>query len=262
MIQWETRGRVGLATIDRPNRRNALNAELCDDLRGVIQESNGLRALVVTGAGSAFCAGADLVTRTDDAVGGGVTHGGGDTFRPAFERLLDAIVECPAPVIAAVNGAALGAGTQLAVACDLRIASRRAVFGIPAGKLGVLLSASNIQRLALLVGQGAAREILLTGRSYDVDQAAGIGLLHRVVDDAAADALAWAEEIAELAPLTVSGHKRALNLVARAQGIPFGPDSSPLAELRALEEQAFRSRDLQEGLAAFAEKRPANFEGR
>jgi enoyl-CoA hydratase len=261
VIRWETRGPVGLATIDRPDRRNALNAQLCDDLRGYIQGSSGLRAVVITGAGKAFCAGADLVTRAGDTAGG-VTHGGGDTFRPAFERLLDAIVELPLPVIAAINGAALGAGTQLAVACDLRVAASAAVFGIPAAKLGVLISTPNVQRLALLVGQGAAREILLTGRLYDVNEARALGLLHRVVEDVSADALAWAEEIAGLAPLTISGHKRALNLLAQAQGFQSGPDSNPLAELRALEDQAFRSRDLREGLAAFAEKRTPNFEGR
>ncbi|MFN8036938.1 MAG: enoyl-CoA hydratase-related protein [Acidimicrobiia bacterium] len=261
MIQWETSGRVGLATIDRQERRNALNAELCDDLRGYVQSSSGLRAVVITGAGKAFCAGADLVTRSGDAAGTS-GHGGGDTFRPAFERVLEALVEFPGPVIAAINGAALGAGLQLAVACDLRVAAPGAVFGIPAARLGVLLNASNIQRLALLVGQGPAREILLTGRTLDLDEARAVGLVNRVAGDAAAGALAWAGEIAALAPLTVAGHKRALNLVAEAQGLQVGPDANAIAELRALEDRAFRSRDLREGLAAFAEKRPPEFEGR
>lgn len=262
MIRWETRELFGLATIDRQERRNALSADLCDELRGYLQANQSLRSVVITGAGKAFCAGADLVTRADDTAGGGVTHGGGDTFRPAFERLMDAVVEFPGPVIAAVNGAALGAGTQLAVACDLRVVARDAMFGIPAAKLGVLLSAANIQRLAILVGQGPARDLLLTGRLLDVAEATRIGLVHREVGDALASALEWAEEIAGLAPLTVSGHKRALNLVAQAQGMQPGPDSPMLAELRALEERAFLSRDLQEGLSAFAEKRTPQFEGR
>src|SRR5437763_1170814 len=102
--------------------------------------------------------------------------GGGDTFRPAFDRLLDAIVDYPAPVLAAVNGPAIGAGMQLAVACDLRIAAFTATFSIPAARLGVFLSPANVQRLATLVGQGAARDLLLTARTLAADEAAAVGL--------------------------------------------------------------------------------------
>src|ERR1700681_1377683 len=98
MIRFELRGFVGLATIDRPDRRNALNGELCGALRDHLGEHPELRAVVITGAGSAFCAGADLVTRF--APTGSTADGPGDTFRPAFEEMLDAIVEHPAPVIA------------------------------------------------------------------------------------------------------------------------------------------------------------------
>ena len=166
MIRWEVRDLVGLATIDRPERRNALNADLCAQLLEHLEAERDLRAVVLTGAGDkAFCAGADLVVRTEDAS----EPGGGDTFRPAFERALDAVVDYPAPVLAAVNGPAIGAGMQLAVACDLRVAAFSATFSIPAGRLGVFLSPANIQRLATLVGQGAARDLLLTSRALDVD---------------------------------------------------------------------------------------------
>jgi enoyl-CoA hydratase/carnithine racemase len=253
MIRWETADRVGVATIDRPERRNALNAELCTQLLAHLDADRDLRAVVVTGAGDkAFCAGADLVVRTEDAS----EAGGGDTFRPAFERLLDAIVDYPAPVLAAVNGPAIGAGMQLAVACDLRVAAFGASFSIPAGRLGVFLSPANVQRLATLVGQGAARDLLLTARTLDTDEAAAVGLVQRRVPNALDAALELAAEVAELAPLTVQGHKRALNLVAG------GVDTTALDEMRALEERAFASRDLREGLAAFSEKRPPRFEGR
>ena len=253
MIRWEVADLVGIATIDRPERRNALNAELCSQLLAHLEGEPDLRAVVVTGAGDkAFCAGADLVVRTGDAS----EPGGGDTFRPAFERLLDAIVDYPAPVLAAVNGPAIGAGMQLAVACDLRIAAFGASFSIPAGRLGVFLSPANVQRLATLVGQGAARDLLLTARTLDVDEAAAIGLVQRRVPNALDAAAEIAAEVAELAPLTVQGHKRALNLVAG------GVDAAALAEMHALEERAFASRDLQEGLAAFSEKREPRFEGR
>jgi enoyl-CoA hydratase/carnithine racemase len=253
VIRWETADLVGVATIDRPERRNALNAELCVQLLEYLEAERDLRTVVVTGAGDkAFCAGADLVVRSEDAS----EPGGGDTFRPAFDRLLDAIVDYPAPVLAAVNGPAIGAGMQLAVACDLRIAAFGATFSIPAGRLGVLLSPQNVQRLAALAGQGAARDVLLTGRTLAADEAAVVGLVQRRVPNALDAALALAAEIAELAPLTVQGHKRALNLVAG------GVDDDALGEMRSLEERAFASRDLREGLAAFAEKRAPRFEGR
>ena len=120
----------------------------------------------------------------------------------------------------------------------------------------MFLSAPNVQRLAALVGQGAARDLLLTARTLDADEAAAVGLVQRRVPDALVAALAIAEEIAELAPLTVQGHKRALNLLAG------GPDATSLAEMRELEARAFASEDLREGLAAFAEKRTPRFEGR
>jgi enoyl-CoA hydratase/carnithine racemase len=256
-IRWERDGAVGVAVIDRPERRNALSAELCDELREHVEQNGDLRAVVISGSGDkAFCAGADLGRRATEV--GGLEHGGGDSFRPAFESLLDAIVASPPPVIAAVNGAALGAGMQLAVACDLRVVAPHATFGIPAARLGVLLSGSNIGRLATLVGQAAARDVLLTARVFDVENAARVGLVQRVADDALMAARGLASDIAALAPLTIAGHKRALNLVAEAQVLSL----EMRAEVKALETDAFASADLQEGLAAFAEKRSPRFEGR
>lgn len=258
-ILWEVKAGVGIACIDRPERRNALNADLCGDLLGRLQEHPDLGAVVIGGTGDrAFCAGADLGRRAVDTEHGGLEHGGGDTFRPAFEDLLDAIVEYPAPVIAAVNGAALGAGMQLAVACDLRVVAPGARFGIPAGRLGVVISAANVRRLVLMVGQPTARDVLLTARTLDVDEAERVGLVQRRAVDAVAVATELAEEVAQLAPLSVRGHKHALNVVAATSMIP----AAEVEELGRRESEAFASRDLQEGLAAFAEKRPPTFEGR
>src|SRR3954447_15767149 len=154
---------VGTAPIDPASPPNTLSASLCDELRNSLVSNRDLRAVVIGGTGNrAFCSGADLAQRAEDT--GGVAHGGGDTFRPAFDMLLREIVSFAAPVIAAVNGTALGAGMQLAVACDLRVAAPNATFGIPAGRLGVLLSAVNVQRLVNAIGQPLARDILLTAR--------------------------------------------------------------------------------------------------
>ena len=252
MIHFEERGHVGVATIDRQERRNALNAELCTQLRERLEQSAELRAIIITGAGTAFCSGADLVTRF--AADADATT---DTFRPAFEEVLDAIVAHPAPVVAAINGPAIGAGMQLAVACDLRVAALGARLAIPGGKLGIHLSARNIWRLAELVGPGAARDFLLAGRTVDAEEALHLGLVQYVEHDALGAAFALAGEIAASAPLTVRGHKRALNLVADAQWL--GADAR--AEIAALEARAFASADLREGMAAFAEKRAPNFHG-
>jgi enoyl-CoA hydratase len=254
VIRFEAHDGVGVVTIDRPERRNALNGELCSQLGDVLVDNSDQLAVVITGAGTAFCAGADLVTRFEGAEGEAVV----DTFRPSFEEALDAIAGYRAPVIAAVNGPAIGAGMQLAVACDLRVAGPGARFSIPGGKLGVHLSPKNIWRLALLVGQGAARDFLLAGRSVDVDEAVRLRVVERVSDDALRDAVAVAGEIAASAPLTMQGHKRALNLVAEAQSL----SPAAQAEIAALEHAAFTSEDLREGIAAFAEKRTPRFRGR
>jgi len=170
---------------------------------------------------------------------------------------MDAVEAFPGPVIAAVNGPAIGAGMQLAVGCDFRVVAPTAMFSIPAARLGLVLSPANIQRLALLAGPAMARDLLMTGRALDADAAEAAGLVHRRADDALAVALTWADELAALAPMTVASHKQALVLLARAHGY----DDVTRAQVRDLEEAALRSRDLQEGLAAFGEKRGPRFEG-
>jgi enoyl-CoA hydratase len=255
-ILWDRAGAVGTALIDRPARRNALNAALCEDLRGLLASNRDLRAVVIGGTGDrAFCSGADLVQRADET--GGISGRGGDTFRPAFDLLLRELVDFPSPLVAAVNGAALGAGMQLAVACDLRVVAPKATFGIPAGRLGVLLSAVNVERLARVVGQPMARDVLLTARVLNAEEAAAVGLVQRTAKDAVEAAQELAADIAALAPLSVIGHKTMLNCVNAASSI----SDEEIRMLAELELAAFESNDLQEGLAAFSEKRRPQFTG-
>jgi enoyl-CoA hydratase len=155
-------------------------------------------------------------------------------------------------VIAAVEGAALGAGTQVAIACDLRVAAPDAKFGIPAAKLGLMVDQWTVARLSRMAGEGPARAMLLAAEVLSGEDALRLGLAQRAgrLDDA----IAWAQEIASLAPLTIRGHKLSLN---RSEATSID-DPDVAAAFRA----AWASADLAEGMAAFHERRPPNFEGR
>ena len=241
VINATTEGAVTTLTIDRQERRNAVDTEACRDLLHHLTDAvdRGSRVVVLTGAGGHFCAGADLT---------GVE--GGD-FRGALRSLLDGLGAVPVPVIAAVDGAALGAGTQLAVACDLRVATPGARFGIPAAKLGLMVDHWTVQRLALLAGHGPARAMLLAAEEVSGDDALRLGLVQK--PGGLDTALEWAARIAELAPLTIAGHKLALNRLE-----PHLTDVDVDAAIR----RAWSSDDLVEGQAAFRERRPARFQGR
>jgi enoyl-CoA hydratase len=234
-------GAVVTVTIDRPERRNALDLAAVDDLLAALDGVGpDVRALVLTGAGGHFCAGADLSGVEDEA------------FQPRLTALLGRLRAAPSVTIAAVDGAALGAGTQLAVACDLRVATPEASFGIPAAKLGLAVDARTVQRVAMLAGQGTARAVLLAAEVVGGEDAHRLGLVQRL--GALEEALAWADEVARLAPLTIQAHKAALEAVA--------PDVESVPEVDASIARAWGSEDLREGLSAFRERRRPAFEGR
>jgi enoyl-CoA hydratase len=236
------RGDVIVLTLDRPDKRNALDTELCRQLTAAVHEAvgAGARALVLTGAGSSFCSGADL-----DQVYGA-------DFRDALSTMLHAVVDAPLPVIAAVNGPAIGAGTPLAIAADQRVAAPGAVFAVPTAKIGLAVDPWTIRRLAMLAGHGAARAMLLACEQLDVAAATGCGLVSRAGDLVAA--IAWAEELTRLAPLTVAYCKQVLNELLRP-----APDERQLATAF---EACWASADFTEGRTARTERRPPVFRGR
>jgi enoyl-CoA hydratase len=242
VLHAEVRDNVVLVTIDRPHRRNALDHATLDALATTLDSTTSeVRALIITGAGGHFCAGADLTGVEDDR------------FVALLKRVLVRLGEAPYVTIAAADGAALGAGTQLAVACDLRVATPGASFGIPAGKLGLAVDTWTVDRLTQLAGHGTARAMLLAAEVLSGEDAHRLGLVQRL--GGLDDARAWAESIAALAPLTVQAHKAAL-LSAGGRG-----GAQALAAAETARERAWRSKDLQEGLAAFRERRSPVFEG-
>jgi enoyl-CoA hydratase len=234
VIHTEARGHVALVTIDRPDRRNAVDHATLDALAEVLGAcGDDVRALVLTGAGGHFCAGADLSGVEDR------------TFSEALRAVLEGLRLAPFVTIAAADGAALGAGTQLAVACDLRVATAQASFGIPAGRLGLAVDGWTVDRVVALAGGGTARAMLLAAEVVKGDEAHRLGLVQRLGD--LGDALAWADEVAALAPLTLRAHKALLEAQPQA--------GAAVAE-------AWASADLQEGLAAFRERRRPVFHAR
>ena len=244
-VHSETRGEgdaITVVTLDRPDRRNAVDhdalGELVDALAAAAERPT--RVLVLTGAGGHFCAGA-VLTGLEDA-----------SFAALLQGVLDRLRDVAFPTIAAVEGAALGAGTQLAVACDLRVATASASFGIPAAKLGLMVNHWTVQRLASLAGPSTARAMLLASEVMSGADALRLGLVNR--PGALGEALAWADQIATLAPLTIAGHKLMLNRL----------EASPAAdpEVDAAFDRAWESEDLADGLAAFRNRRTPTFHGR
>ena len=249
MIEVSWRGHVAVLTLARPDKRNALTVGLCQRLRETLEGVLGreARVVVLTGAGSSFCSGADL----DEVYTA--------EFRDALYAMLHAVTDAPVPVLAAVNGPAIGAGTQLAIAADLRMVAPRARFALPTAKIGLAVDPWTIRRLALLAGNGAARLLLLTCEQLDAAEALARGLADRV--GTPSEALAWAEEIAALAPLTIAYSKRVLNEVFEP-GLDSHGSGELAKELTEAFEACWASEDFAEGRRARAEKRSPRFEGR
>lgn len=257
LVELGREGPVASLKLNRPEARNALSMDLCDamvmTLADVARDPEA-RVLVISGEGSVFCSGADFAA---------VSGADGLQFLPRFERMLETVARHRLPTIAAIHGAALGGGLQLATVCDFRITSSDATIGIPSAKLGILVNFENIQRLVLSAGLASAKEVLMTGRTYTGTEAAAAGLVDRAVapEDLAAGVTELASEISARAPLSVQGTKRAIQVVVDHLSADRSSSPDEVAEIDRLVEAAYNSRDLQEGLKAMKTKTEPDFLG-
>ena len=252
-LRLEQRGDVALLTLNRPPL-NALNTTLVHELGGAVEEIrqlSGVRAVVITGEGRAFVAGADIAQMSS------LESSVAQEFAGVGQDVFSQIEALPMPVVAAVNGFALGGGCELAMACDIILASTSAVFGQPEVKLGVIPGFGGTQRLVRRVGLQRAREICYTGRTIKAAEAVEIGLALQVVEgDVVEAAFALAEKIAANSPTAVSACKQIFNECRELKA------SEGMLLERGLFGACFETEDQTEGMNAFLEKRPAAFPGR
>ena len=247
-ITYEVEGMVGIITINRPKALNALNSQVLEELDATLDavDQNAVRCLILTGAGEkSFVAGADIgeMSTLTKAEGEAFGKKGNDVFRK--------LETFPIPVIAAVNGFALGGGCEISMSCDIRICSDNAVFGQPEVGLGITPGFGGTQRLARLVGPGMAKQMIYTARNIKADEAYRIGLVNAVYpqEELMAAAEKMAAGIAKNAPIAVRNCKKAIN-----EGLDAEMDDAIVIEEK-LFGDCFESYDQKEGMAAFLEKR-------
>ncbi|MDD5963050.1 MAG: short-chain-enoyl-CoA hydratase [bacterium] len=248
-------GAVRVIKINNPEALNALNTAILKELDAAfteVAEDNGILAVVLTGEGRAFVAGADISEmKSKNAIEGEIFGKLGASVFRKIELL-------PKPVIAAVNGFALGGGCELAMSCDIRLASTKAKFGQPEVGLGITPGFSGTQRMPRLIGMGKAKELIYTADIIDAAEAYRIGLVNHVYEPEAlmGEAMKMAEKIASKAPIAVKNSKEAIN-----RGIQTDMDSAVAIEAY-LFGLCFASEDQKEGMTAFFEKRKANFQNK
>jgi len=254
-IRYEVQDRVAVVTINRPDALNALSPQVFDELERAFagaREDEAVRAAVLTGAGDkAFVAGADIKTMS--------SYGPVEAraYSAKGQRVMLGIERLGKPVIAAVNGFALGGGCELAMACHVRFASEKARFGQPEVNLGLIPGFAGSQRLPRLVGVGKALELLLSGDMIRADEALRIGLVNRVIPpgDLMEESLAFARTLAGKAPIAM---RHTLEAVYQGAGVNLEEGSGLEQSLFGL---TFATEDAREGMQAFLEKREADFKG-
>lgn len=246
-IEYEVKNQIGYVTINHP-KANALNSTVLRELYEVTQEINAdenVRVAIVTGAGRMFVAGADITEMAN------FDPNEGRDFMAAGHKTMKAIEDSPKPFIAAVNGYALGGGCELSMACDIRIASEKAIFGQPEVSLGIIPGFGGTQRLARLVGKGMAKYMILTNAKVGAEEALQVGLVQKVVP--AEELMAEAEKTANMiianAPLAITSAKKAIDV-----GYDLDIRNGCEYEI-ACTAHGFATEDQKEGMAAFLEKR-------
>ncbi len=254
-LKVDIKDKIAILTLNRPEIMNALNFPLLKELNHFITEANfdkEIRVIIITGAGEkAFCAGADLKERR--------TMSPEEVKRYIFtiRTTFTAVEYLPKPVIAAVNGVALGGGTELALACDMRIASKNATMGLTETSLAIIPGAGGTQRLARIVGKGKAKEMIFLAKRINADEAYEIGLVNKVVEPEKLldEAISWAQRICENGPIAIEQAKLAIN---------YGTETDIFTGL-AFETQCYNvlipTKDRLEGLQAFKEKRKPQYKG-
>ena len=253
LILTETHNRVGLVTLNRPAARNALNNQLLQELMDALEgfdRDDGIGAMVITGTEKAFAAGADI----KEMVGKSAAEMAASGFIAAFGRLRG----IRKPVVAAVSGWALGGGFEIALACDMVVASESARFGQPEINIGIIPGGGGTQRLARALGKSLAMEIILNNRVLTAAEALQYGLVNRIVpvQRYLADAIALAQEIAMRPPLAVRAAKRLINQAYE------GALADGLEQERREFFDLFDSEDRKEGMTAFIEKRDPEWKAR
>ena len=247
-VNCEVKENIAVVTINRPEALNALNSQVLDDLAAAFDgiDTNVVRAVVLTGAGEkSFVAGADIgeISTLSKAEGEAFGKKGNDIFRK--------IEEFPVPVIAAINGFALGGGCEISMSCDIRICSENAMFGQPEVGLGITPGFGGTQRLARLIGAGMAKQLIYTARNIKADEAYRIGLVNAVYpqEELLAAAEKMASQIAANAPIAVRACKKAIN-----DGLQVNIDDALVIEEK-LFGSCFETEDQREGMANFLRKK-------
>ncbi|HYP75001.1 MAG TPA: enoyl-CoA hydratase-related protein [Polyangiaceae bacterium] len=257
LVRLERNASIAVLTIDRPERMNALSWATVQRLGEIGRELAGdasVLGVVLTGAGEkAFCAGADLKERQ------GMSRGQVREMLSAYRSELGWLEKSDFVSVAAINGIALGGGLELALTCDLRIAAPLATFGLPETGLGIIPGAGGTQRMARLIGESRALDLVLTGRRIDTSEALALGLVNRVAPSAEQllnSALQWLQPVAEGAPIA---QRAALSAVRAARRLPL---EQGLDFERAAYERCLDTADRDEALLALSEKRKPRFEGK
>lgn len=246
---------VAIVTLNRPARRNAVTLAMWRALGGIFAElgnDTAIRAIILTGAGGAFCAGADI----SEFPAVRATPADGHIYEAAADACLTQIQASPKATIAAISGPCYGGGVGVALSCDFRIADRSAYFAIPAARLSNVYGVIETRALYNAVGLAAAKEVLFSGRRYDIEEARGIGLATHSTDAGSlAGAKHLASSLAKSAPLTIKGAKAVLAALAA------GDVTARQSAIQSIMHEALASADYKEGVAAFGEKRDPVFRG-